>query len=178
MVSLEQARRYQAAGADALSVLTDSHYFGGSLDDLREVTTGLAETASALPCLRKDFMIHPLQVLQAREAGASAVLIIVRALDDDEIRALHDAARTAGLDALFEIHDEPDLERALRHEPRIVGVNNRDLAVFRTDLGISERLIPLLRAGSSRSAKAASSRAGTPPGQARRAPTRFWSAKR
>ena len=111
------------------------------------MTTGLAETASALPCLRKDFMIHPLQVLQAREAGASAVLIIVRALDDDEIRALHDAARTAGLDALFEIHDEPDLERALRHEPRIVGVNNRDLAVFRTDLGISERLIPLLPRG-------------------------------
>jgi indole-3-glycerol phosphate synthase len=147
MSSLDQARRYQAADADALSVLTDSHYFGGSLDDLREVTTGLAETAPALPCLRKDFMIHPLQVLQAREAGASAVLIIVRALDDDEIRALHDAARTAGLDALFEIHDEPDLERALRHEPRIVGVNNRDLAVFRTDLGISERLIPLLPRG-------------------------------
>jgi indole-3-glycerol phosphate synthase len=142
--ALEQARRYQAAGADALSVLTDSHYFGGSLDDLREVTAGLATTAPALPCLRKDFMLHPVQVLQAREAGASAVLIIVRALTDDEIRTLHDAARIAGLDALFEIHDEAELERALRHEPRIIGINNRDLAVFRTDLGISERLIPLL----------------------------------
>ncbi len=125
-------------------MLTDSHYFGGSLDDLREVTAGRAETAPALPCLRKDFMVHPLQVLQAREAGASAVLIIVRALDDDEIRVLHDAARAAGMDAVFEIHDEPDLERVLRHEPTIVGVNNRDLAVFQTDLGISERLIPLL----------------------------------
>jgi indole-3-glycerol phosphate synthase len=72
------------------------------------------------------------------------VLIIVRALTDDEIRTLHDAARIAGLDALFEIHDEAELERALRHEPRIIGINNRDLAVFRTDLGISERLIPLL----------------------------------
>jgi len=142
--ALEQARRYQAAGADALSVLTDSRYFGGSLEDLREVTSGLAATAPSLPCLRKDFMLHPVQVLQAREAGASAVLIIVRALTDDDIRALHDAARAAGLDALFEIHDEADLERALRHKPVIVGVNNRDLSIFRTDLGISERLIPWL----------------------------------
>jgi indole-3-glycerol phosphate synthase len=142
--SLHQARRYHAAGADALSVLTDFRYFGGSLDDLRGVTAGLAETASSLPCLRKDFMVHPLQVLQAREAGASAVLIIVRALDDDEIRTLRDAARIAGMDVLFEIHDERDLERVLPHEPAIVGVNNRDLAVFTTDLGISERLIPLL----------------------------------
>ena len=142
--ALEQARRYQAAGADALSVLTDSRYFSGSLDDLREVTAGLVATAQSLPCLRKDFMLHPVQVLQARESGASAVLIIVRVLADDEIRALHDAARAAGLETMFEIHDEADLERALRHEPKIVGVNNRDLAVFRTDLGISERLIPLL----------------------------------
>jgi len=142
--SLEQARRFHAARADALSVLTDERFFGGSLDDLREVTAGLAGAAPSLPCLRKDFMVHPVQVLQAREAGASAVLIIVRALDDDEIRALHDAARTAGMDALFEIHDEADLERALRLGPAIVGVNNRDLAAFKTDLGISERLIPLL----------------------------------
>lgn len=142
--SLEQARLYRAAGADALSVLTDAHYFGGSLADLHEVAAGLAAAASPLPCLRKDFMIHPVQVLQARAAGASAVLLIVRALDDDEISTLHHAARTAGLDALFEIHDEADLERALRHEPEIVGVNNRDLAVFKTDMGISERLIPLL----------------------------------
>jgi indole-3-glycerol phosphate synthase len=142
--SLEQAQRYQAADADALSVLTDARYFGGSLDDLHDVTAGLAAAALSLPCLRKDFMIHPVQVLQAREAGASAVLIIVRALDDDEIKWLRDATRIAGMDALFEIHDEADLERAVRHEAAIIGVNNRDLAAFRTDLGVSERLIPLL----------------------------------
>jgi indole-3-glycerol phosphate synthase len=82
-------------------------------------------------------------VLEAREAGASAILIIVRALGDDEIRVLHSAAKAAGLDALFEIHNERELERAVAHRASIIGVNNRDLAVFRTDLGLSERLIPL-----------------------------------
>lgn len=138
--SLDQARRYQAA--DALSVLTDEKYFGGTLDDLRGVTAHFAATPPARPCLRKDFMVHPIQVLQAREAGASAILIIVRALDDDEIRTLHGAARAAGLDALFEIHNEAELDRAVAHGARIIGVNNRDLAIFKTDLGLSERLIP------------------------------------
>jgi len=163
----EQALRYQAAGASALSVLTDEKYFGGTLDDLRGVVAafrqagtrdsglgtrdlGLGTSAGrppALPALRKDFMVHPVQVLQAREAGASAILIIVRALDDDEIRALHDAARAAGLDALFEIHNEGELARALAHGAGIIGVNNRDLTVFKTDLAISERLIPLFPKG-------------------------------
>ena len=138
-----QARVYQQAGAAALSVLTDEKYFGGTLDDLREVTTRFRAEPPARPCLRKDFMVHPLQVLEAREAGASAILIIVRALDDDEIRTLHGAAKAAGLDALFEIHNERELERAVAHRASIIGVNNRDLAVFRTDLGLSERLIPL-----------------------------------
>jgi indole-3-glycerol phosphate synthase len=147
-----QARRFQAAGADALSVLTDFQYFGGTLDDLRGVTAGL-RTASPFPgvggthpppCLRKDFMVHPIQVLQACEAGASAILLIVRALADEEIKLLHAAAAAAGLDALFEIHDEPELARALRHGARLVGVNNRDLTSFTTDVAISERLIPLL----------------------------------
>ncbi len=140
--SLEQARRYQAAGADALSVLTDAKYFGGSLDDLRGVSAHFRASAPALPCLRKDFMVHPIQVLAAREAGASAILIIVRALTDVEIATLASAATAAGLAALFEIHDLPELERALRHGAKIIGVNNRDLAVFKTDLGLSERLIP------------------------------------
>ncbi|MEX2043802.1 MAG: indole-3-glycerol phosphate synthase, partial [Opitutus sp.] len=91
---------------------------------------------------RKDFMLHPIQVLEAREAGASAILIIVRALTDGEMKRLIDAARAAGLDALFEIHDEAELERALAHGATLIGVNNRDLAVFKTDLGLSERLIP------------------------------------
>jgi indole-3-glycerol phosphate synthase len=144
--ALDQARRYQAAGADALSVLTDGKYFGGRLEDLREVTAHFAAHPPVRPCLRKDFMVHPIQVREAREAGASAILIIVRALDDDEIVRLHTAASAAGLDALFEIHNEADLARAVRHDARIIGVNNRDLAVFRTDLGLSERLIPQIPA--------------------------------
>jgi indole-3-glycerol phosphate synthase len=156
--ALTQALTYRAAGADALSILTDEKYFGGSLADLSGVTarfhagppasgagasnpSGVSQS-SPPPCLRKDFFIHPVQVLQAREAGASAILIIVRALTDDEIKALHSAADAAGLDALFEIHNEADLARALVHEAKIIGVNNRDLAVFKTDLTLSERLIP------------------------------------
>ena len=139
----DQAARYQAAGADALSVLTDEKYFGGTLDDLQEVTTRFRTVPPALPCLRKDFMVHPVQVLEARAAGASAILIIVRALTDEEIKALHGAASAAGLDALFEIHHEAELARALAHGAKIIGVNNRDLAIFKTDLGLSERLIPL-----------------------------------
>lgn len=140
--ALEQARLYQNAGADALSVLTDAKYFGGSLDDLRGVTAHFRAAPPALPCLRKDFMVHPLQVHEARDAGASAILIIVRAVTDEEIKVLHGAARAAGLDALFEIHSEAELERAVAQGAAIIGVNNRDLAIFKTDLGLSERLIP------------------------------------
>jgi indole-3-glycerol phosphate synthase len=142
MIATEQARRYREAGADALSVLTDEAYFGGTLADLAAVTAQFREVPPGPPCLRKDFMFHPLQVWEAREAGASAILIIVRALPEEEITVLHAAARAAGLDVLFEIHQESELERAVRHGAAIIGVNNRDLAVFTTDLGLSERLIP------------------------------------
>jgi indole-3-glycerol phosphate synthase len=137
-----QADRYRHANASALSVLTDEKYFGGTLNDLIAVTTHFRQTPPALPCIRKDFFVHPIQVLQARQAGASAILIIVRALTDEEIATLHAAAQAAGLDSLFEIHTELELARALAHGATIIGVNNRDLAVFRTDLGLSERLIP------------------------------------
>ncbi len=140
--SLDQAQRYQAAGADALSVLTDHKFFDGTLADLQVVTAYFSKHPPTCPCLRKDFMIHPIQVVQAREAGASAILIIVRALTDDEIKLLHDAARIAGLDVLFEIHAEAELARALAHGATLIGVNNRDLAIFQTDLSLSERLIP------------------------------------
>ena len=140
--SLEQAKKYQAADVDALSVLTDEKYFGGTLDDLRGVAAHFRSSPPARPCLRKDFFVHPIQVLQAREAGASAILIIVRALTDDEIKTLAAAATVAGLDALFEIHTEAEIDRAVRHGARIIGVNNRDLAIFKTDLALSERLIP------------------------------------
>ncbi|MEO7414340.1 MAG: indole-3-glycerol phosphate synthase TrpC [Opitutaceae bacterium] len=138
----EQAQKYRAAGAAALSVLTDEKYFGGTLEDLRSVTALFRREPLAIPCLRKDFMVHPIQVLEARQAGASAILIIVRALEDEEITALHFAAQAAGLDVLFEIHDEAELARAVRHGAKIIGVNNRDLAIFKTDLALSEKLIP------------------------------------
>lgn len=140
--AVQQSSIYATAGADALSVLTDEKYFGGTLADLKSVTAGFAARGNLIPCLRKDFMIHPLQVLQARQAGASAILIIVRALGDPEISSLRDAAAAAQLDVLYEIHDEADLDRALAAGATLIGVNNRDLAVFRTELGISERLIP------------------------------------
>lgn len=143
----DQAVKYRAAGASALSVLTDTKYFGGDLNDLRSVTQLFREQPPAIPCLRKDFMVHPIQVREAREAGASAILIIVRALDDDEISRLHLAAKAAGLDALFEIHNEDELRRAVAHGAGIIGVNNRDLAIFKTDLALSERLIPQFPSG-------------------------------
>ena len=140
--ALAQAHLYRDAGASALSILTDTKFFGGHLADLVEVTANFSQTPPAIPCLRKDFMVHPIQVVQAREAGASGILIIVRALTDDEITALYQAATAAGLDALFEIHNEEELRRSVQHGARIIGVNNRDLAIFKTDIGLSERLIP------------------------------------
>jgi indole-3-glycerol phosphate synthase len=147
--ALTQALTYRAAGADALSILTDEKYFGGSLADLSGVTgrfrdgpPAAAGGSSPPPCLRKDFFVHPVQVLEARAAGASAILIIVRALTDEEIKTLHGAAAAAGLDALFEVHDVADLARAVAQGAKIIGVNNRDLAIFKTDLALSERLIP------------------------------------
>jgi indole-3-glycerol phosphate synthase len=140
--ALEQARRYRAATADALSILTDEKYFGGALKDLEQVTAEFRANGTPIPCLRKDFMVHPVQIAEARMAGASAILIIVRALSDAEITTLFGATVAAGLDALFEIHNDAELERALRHGAKIIGVNNRDLAIFKTDLGLSERLLP------------------------------------
>lgn len=140
--STEQATKYLSAGADCLSILTDEKFFGGNIHDLESVTTQFRENANGIPCLRKDFMVHPIQVLQAAQAGAAAILIIVRALDDSTMKALREAADLAGLDSLYEIHSESELEIAVNHDAKIIGVNNRDLAVFKTDLAFSERLIP------------------------------------
>lgn len=140
--STEQATEYLRAGADCLSILTDEKYFGGSLSDLKSVADLFSSSGHGIPCLRKDFMVHPIQVLEAAQSGAAAILIIVRALQDDEMKALRESADLAGLDALYEIHSENELDRALAQDPKIIGVNNRDLAVFKTDLSYSERLIP------------------------------------
>jgi indole-3-glycerol phosphate synthase len=131
----DAARAYQAAGATAMSVLTDARYFGGSLEDLRA-----ARAASTLPVLRKDFVIHSAQVFEARANGADAVLLIVRILDDDELRELFAAAGDVGIDALVEVHDDAELERALVSGAGLIGINNRDLATFRTDLDVTMRL--------------------------------------
>jgi len=140
--AVDQARKYVNAEADCFSVLTDTEYFGGTLRDLWDVVEFLESHNRKTPCLRKDFMVHPVQVVEAAEAGARAILIIVRALADDEIKALRDAAGMAGLDALYEIHEERELEKALKFNPKILGVNNRDLKRFKTDLAVSEYLIP------------------------------------
>jgi indole-3-glycerol phosphate synthase len=145
--AVEQARKYINAEADCLSILTDTEYFGGRLQDLWDVVEFLECHNRKTPCLRKDFMVYPIQVLEAAEAGARSILIIVRALDDDEIKSLRGAAEAAGLDILYEIHEERELEKALRFDPKIIGVNNRDLKRFKTDLAVSESLIPKIPEG-------------------------------
>ncbi|MDX1494804.1 MAG: indole-3-glycerol phosphate synthase TrpC, partial [Longimicrobiales bacterium] len=130
-------RGYEAAGASALSVLTDEEYFGGSLDDLR--TVGEATT---IPVLRKDFTLDPLHVVEARGAGADAILLIVRILDDRTLRSLHGEAVGLGMDVLVEVHDAHELERAVAIDAAIIGINNRDLATFTTDLATTERPKP------------------------------------
>lgn len=144
--AVEQARRYADAGADCLSVLTESQYFKGHLQDLITVVQDQALRSKPLPCIRKDFMVHPYQVLEAAQAGARCILIIVRGLTDEEIRPIHHAATIAGLDTLFEVHDEAELERALLHNPNMVGVNNRNLSTFQIDLSFAERVIPQMPA--------------------------------
>ncbi|MBK7947672.1 MAG: indole-3-glycerol phosphate synthase TrpC [Deltaproteobacteria bacterium] len=129
------ALAYQAAGAAGISVLTDEKFFGGSLEILRQV-----RAAVATPLLRKDFVIDPYQIDEARVAGADAVLLIVAALSDPDLDALHRHAVGLGLDVLVEVHDESELERALAIGAKLVGVNNRDLRSFEVDLGTTERL--------------------------------------
>lgn len=129
------AREYEAAGAACLSVLTDEKFFQGSLDFLRRI-----REAVRLPLLRKDFILEERQVIESIECGADAILLIVAILDDARLEALHVMARSAGLAVLVEVHDEGELDRALRVGARLIGVNNRDLRTFKTDLGTTERL--------------------------------------
>ncbi len=129
-----QARRYAAGGAAAVSVLTEPDHFSGSLADL-----AAARDAVAVPVLRKDFVLHPAQVWEARAAGADAVLLIVAVLADAELADLLAAAGEAGLAALVEAHTAAEASRAVAAGAEIVGVNNRNLATFEVDLGTAER---------------------------------------
>jgi indole-3-glycerol phosphate synthase len=133
--AVEIARAYVEAAATCISVLTDEHFFGGSLSDLQRV-----REAVDVPLLRKDFVIDPIQIDEARLAGADAVLLIVAVLDDDSLGQLHDYARSLGLDVLVEVHDEGELDRALATGSQLVGINNRDLRTFDIDLATTERL--------------------------------------
>jgi len=136
-----QAKRYAAAGAAAVSVLTDGPGFGGSLEDL-----AAARAAVSVPLLRKDFVLDRYQLLEARAWGADAALLIVAALPGEALRRLVDACSDLALAALVEVHDEGEAEAALVAGARVVGVNNRDLRTFRVDLAASERVLPMLPA--------------------------------
>jgi indole-3-glycerol phosphate synthase len=138
----EHARAYEAGGAACLSILTDAPYFQGHEDYLIA-----ARAACALPVLRKDFMVDPWQVAEARAIGADAILIIVAALDDNQMAEIEAAAVERGMDVLVEVHDEREMERAAQLKSRLIGVNNRDLKRFVTDIGVTERLAPLAPEG-------------------------------
>jgi indole-3-glycerol phosphate synthase len=135
----ELAVMMEAGGAAVLSVLTDERFFQGSLENLRR-----ASAAVKIPCLRKDFMVDCFQVLEARASGADAILLIVAALTDAELRALRNAAKALELDVLCEVHDGNELERALALDCECVGVNSRDLKTFEVSLDraceLAERL--------------------------------------
>ena len=130
------AKEYEAAGASCISVLTDEKFFQGSLEYLRAI-----RQAVQLPLLRKDFIIDPSQILQSIEWGADAILLIVSILSDAELRLFLSLATEAGLDVLVEVHDEQELDRALKAGAVLIGINNRDLRTFKVDLATSERLI-------------------------------------
>lgn len=139
---LQLAKTYEANGAAAISVLTEKKFFQGSLDYLRRIRKQVA-----LPLLRKDFLFDSYQVYEARAYGASAILLIVAILTDEQIVELSGVARTLGLDCLVEVHDEQELERALACGVSILGINNRDLRTFHTTIETSERLLRLVPTG-------------------------------
>ena len=136
------ARAYEAGGAACLSVLTDAPYFQGHEDYLIA-----ARNACALPILRKDFMVDPWQVLESRAIGADAILIIVAALEDTVMAEIEAAAIEQGMDVLVEVHDETEMARAAQLKSRLIGINNRDLKRFVTDIGLTERLAPVAPEG-------------------------------
>jgi indole-3-glycerol phosphate synthase len=147
VVPTEVARAYLNGGAAAISCLTDEPFFQGSLSDL-EAVVGVANASEPpVGVLRKDFIIDPYQIDEARAHGASCVLLIVAALDDSQLRAYREHAEALGMSALVEIHDAVETERAVASGATLIGINNRNLRTFEVDLSITERLAPTLPAG-------------------------------
>lgn len=131
------ARSYRQGGATCLSVLTDADFFQGSEDNLRQ-----ARAACSLPALRKDFIIDPYQVFESRAIGADCILLIASILEDAQMKELNDLARTMDMDVLIEVHNGNELERALKLDNRMIGINNRDLNTFEVDLNTTLSLLP------------------------------------
>ena len=132
---VEIARNYARAGCEAISVLTDEQFFQGKLEYLAQIRSTVD-----VPLLRKDFMIEEVQIAESAAAGADAILLIVAALEQEQLVALLEAAALYQLDALVEVHTYEELDRALETDARIIGINNRNLATFEVDLGVTERL--------------------------------------
>ena len=139
--ALAQASAYAAGGAAAVSILTEPAHFGGSVDDLKQVRAALT-----IPVLKKDFHVHPIQLLEARALGASAALLIVRALEPSRLEELVTYGRSIGVELLLEVRDEVELALALATGATMIGVNNRNLESLAVDAGTAERLIPLIPA--------------------------------
>jgi indole-3-glycerol phosphate synthase len=139
LAAADTARAYEAGGAAAVSVLTEPKHFGGSVDDLIAARDNIT-----IPVLKKDFHIEPIQLLEARALGASAALLIARALSPDELRRLALAARDLALEVLIEVRDEEELARAMECDPSMIGVNNRNLETLAIDAAMSERLIGMI----------------------------------
>ncbi|TFE67583.1 indole-3-glycerol phosphate synthase TrpC [Methylacidiphilum caldifontis] len=134
-----QVSKYRKAGADCISVLTEEKFFNGSLEDLKKIRQSVK-----LPLLRKDFIIHELQILQSILAGADAILLIVSILPVKDFFRLYSYCMQVGIEPLVEVHDEVEIERALEAGASIIGINNRDLRTFHVDLLVSRRLLPLI----------------------------------
>ena len=138
---IEQAKKYESAGAVCISVLTEDKYFKGSYQDLADIANNVD-----IPILNKDFIIHEVQIDYAKAAGASVILLIVAALSDEKLKAFYNYATDLGLDVLVEVHNEEELDRALAINPKILGVNNRDLKTFNLDLVQTEKLAEKINA--------------------------------